>query len=136
MDTTKLDGRRGWLWVAAALAVGMTAVHVVVGGRLIAGPLLDSGLETLPRMTLYLCWHGITIVLAGMAILFVDGIVRGRRESVVLAGGLAGAFFALGWSYILGFGLSPLDLPQWIAFGPMAGAAWMALRADRGSPAG
>ena len=126
---------RGWLWTALGLATAMTLVHVIVGGRLIAGPLLASDLETLPKMTLYLCWHGITIVLAGMAGLFADGLIRGRRESVMLGGGLAGAFFALGWGYILGFGLSPLDLPQWIAFGPMAGAAVMALGRNRGSRA-
>ena len=126
--------KRSWLWVALGLAVGMTLVHVIVGGRLIAEPLLASDLETLPRMTLYLCWHGITSVLAGMAMLFADGLVRGRRESVALAGGLAAAFFVLGWTYILGFGLSPLDLPQWIAFGPMAFAAGVALRENRALP--
>ena len=140
MNTTKRDDRRGtrrgWAWVAAGLAVVMTGVHVIVGGWMIAGPLLESGLETLPRMTLYLCWHGITIVLAGMAALFADGAIRGRRASVALAGGLAAAFFVLGWGYILGFGLSPLDLPQWIAFGPMAMAAGLALRTGRGSQAG
>ena len=119
---------RAALTVALILAIAMTAVHIVVGGQMIAGPLLKSELATLPRMTLYLCWHGITIVLAGMAVLFAMGF-RGRRDTVKLAGGLAIAFFALGWSYILGFGLSPLDLPQWIAFGPMALAAGMALRA-------
>jgi len=128
--------RRGQLWIALGLAVVMTGVHVVVGGRMISGPLLASGLETLPKMTLYLCWHGVTIVLAGMGALFADGLVRGRRESVMLGGGLAAAFFVLGWGYILGFGLSPMDLPQWIAFGPMAGAAAMALTGSRVSPAG
>jgi len=126
--------RRTWLWIALVLAVAMTLVHVVVGGRMIAGPLLASELETLPRMTLYLCWHGITIVLTGMAAAVADGLIRERRDSVMLAGGLAGAFFVLGWSYILGFGLSPLDLPQWIAFGPMALATLLALRGDRSSP--
>ncbi len=120
--------KRLWLWVALGLAMTMTLVHVVVGGWMIAGPLLASDLETLPRMTLYLCWHGITIVLAGMAALFADGLIRGRRESVVMAGGLAAAFCMLGWIYILWFKLSPLDLPQWIVFTPMAGAAWFALK--------
>lgn len=116
------------LTVALTLAIAMTVVHVIIGGQIIATPLLDSDLATLPRMTLYLCWHGITIVLAGMAALFAMGF-RGRRDTVKLAGGLATAFFVLGWGYIFGFGLSPLDLPQWIAFGPMAIAAGMALRA-------
>ena len=127
--------RRGWLWVAFGLAVAITLVHVVIGGQWIAGPLLASELATLPRMTLYLCWHGITVILAGMAGLFAHGLYRERRESVALAGGLAAVFFALGWGYILGFGLSPLDLPQWIAFGPMAAAAGLALRGNRALPA-
>jgi len=115
------------LAIAVLLAVAMTIVHVVIGGQMIAEPLLQSDLATLPRMTLYLCWHGVTIVLAGMAVLFAMGL-RGRRDAVKLAGGLAAAFFLLGWSYIVGFGLSPLDLPQWIAFGPMTLAAWVALK--------
>jgi len=92
------------LWVALGLAVAMTLAHVVVGGQMIAGPLLASDLAILPRMTLYLCWHGVTIILAGMAALFADGLIRRHRESVMLAGGLAMAFFTLGWVYILGFG--------------------------------
>ena len=116
------------LTAALLLAIAMTVVHIIVGGQMIAGPLLESDLATLPRMTLYLCWHGITIVLAGIAALFAMGF-RGRRDAVTLAGGLAAAFFVLGWGYIVGFGLSPLDLPQWIAFGPMALAAGIALRA-------
>lgn len=116
------------LLIALILAVAMAVVHVWIGGEMIAGPLLESELDTLPRMTLYLCWHGITIVLAGMAALFALGL-RGRRDAVKLAGGLAAAFFVLGWSYILIFGLSPFDLPQWIAFGPMAIAAGSALKA-------
>ena len=113
--------------VAVLLAAAMTSVHVILGGQFIAEPLLQSDLATLPRMTLYLCWHGVTIVLAGMAVLFAMGF-HGRRDVVKLAGGLATAFFVLGWSYIIGFGLSPLDLPQWIAFGPMALAAGVALK--------
>ena len=119
---------RAALSIAVLVAAAMTVVHVVVGGQMVAEPLLASDLATLPRMTLYLCWHGITVVLAGMAVLFAMGF-RGRRDAVKLAGGMAVAFFVLGWSYIIGFGLSPLDLPQWIAFGSMAAAAWISLRA-------
>jgi len=115
------------LTIAVILAAAMTVVHVVIGGQMIAGPLLKSDLDTLPRMTLYLCWHGITIILAGMAVLFALGF-RGQKDAVKLASGLAAAFFILGWGYILGFGLSPLDLPQWIAFGPMAIAGGIALK--------
>lgn len=107
----------------------MTFVHVFVGERLIARPLLESDLETLPRLTLYLCWHGITIVLAAMALAFADGMFwRRQPDAVRLATGFAALFFVLGWSYIIFFRVSPLSLPQWIAFGPMAVSGWLAQR--------
>lgn len=118
-----------WIFSAFALAVLMAGIHVFVGGRLIARPLLESDLADLPRLTLYLCWHGITIVLAGMALLYADGLFwRRRRDSVIVASGLAAAFFGLGWALILAFGLSPLDLPQWIVFGPMGIFGWLGVR--------
>jgi hypothetical protein len=113
--------KKGLIFIALMLAVTMTLVHVFIGGRLIARPLLDSDLETLPRMTLYLCWHGITIVLAGMAALYADtAFWRKDPNSARLASGLAAAFFFLIWFVIAAFGLSPQQLPQWIVFGPIA----------------
>ncbi|WP_425410629.1 hypothetical protein [Hyphococcus sp.] len=113
--------KKTFIFIALLIAFAMTLVHVLIGGRLIARPLLESGLDTLPRMTLYLCWHGVTIVLAGMAGLYADALFwRRRADSAWLATALAAAFFVLGWGYIAAFGLSPLQLPQWIAFGPMA----------------
>lgn len=113
--------KKGLIFIALTLAVLMTLVHVFIGGRLIARPLLESDLETLARLTLYLCWHGITIVLAGMAALYADTLFwRKGPNSARLASGLAAAFFLLVWFVIAAFGLSPLQLPQWIVFGPMA----------------
>ncbi len=113
------------LYIALALAVAMTCVHLFVGGRLIAAPLLASGLADLPRLTLYLCWHGVTIVLAGMALLIADALFwRRRADSAFLVAALAASFAFLGWVIIIRFGLSPLSLPQWIVFVPMAGAAF------------
>ncbi len=118
-----------WLISAFALAVVMTGVHVFIGGGLIARPLLESELSTLPRMTLYLCWHGISVVLAGMALLFADAIFwRRSADSVKLASALAASFFVLIWAVILAFGLNPLNLPQWIVFGPMALCGWLGSR--------
>lgn len=111
------------------LAAAMTMIHIAVGGRLIARPLLESDLDLLPRLTLYLCWHGITIVLGGMAALYADALFwRQSADSVWLASGLAATFFVLGWGYIAAFGLSPLQLPQWIVFGPMAICGALGLR--------
>ncbi|WDI32913.1 hypothetical protein PUV54_06840 [Hyphococcus flavus] len=113
--------KQGLIFIALTLAVTMTLVHFFIGGRLIARPLLESDLETLARMTLYLCWHGITIVLAGMALLYADALFwRKDPNSARLASGLAAAFFFLIWFVIAAFGLGPLQLPQWIVFAPMA----------------
>jgi len=108
----------------------MTGVHVFVGGRLVAEPLLASGLSTLPRLTLYLVWHAITVVLAGMALLAADALFwRRRADSMFLLAGLAGVFTVLVGAAILRFAVSPLDLPQWIAFAPMSAAAFIGARA-------
>ncbi len=120
------------LYSALGLALAMTGVHVFVGGRLIAEPLLASGLPALPRMTLYLVWHGITVVLAGMALLAADALFwRKRADAVYLLSGLAGVFTLLGLATIARFGVSPLDLPQWILFAPMSAAAFFGARAMR-----
>ncbi len=120
---------KGFVFAALVLATAMVAIHVVVGGKLIARPLLASDLEPLPRMTLYLCWHGITIVLAGMALGFADGLFwRKSRDAVIVSTALALVFFVLGWGYIAAFGLSPMQLPQWIAFGPMVLCGWLGVR--------
>jgi hypothetical protein len=104
----------------------MTLIHVFVGGRLIADPLLASELRQLPRLTLYLCWHGITIVLAGMALLAADALFwRKRADAAYLLAGLAGAFALLIAATIIRFGVAPLDLPQWIVFAPMCALAFL-----------
>ncbi len=121
--------KKGFVFAAMLLAMAMTVVHVVVGGRFIAAPLLESDLQTLPRLTLYLCWHGITIVLAAMALGYADGLFwRKRQDAVLLSSAFAAAFFVLGWIFIVRFGLSPLQLPQWIAFGPIAVCGWLGIR--------
>lgn len=107
----------------------MALIHVFVGGRLIAEPLLASGLGTLPRLTLYLCWHGITVILFGMAALVADALFwRRKADGAYLVAGLAAAFVVIGFTLIIAFGLSPLQLPQWIAFAPMSLAAFVGAR--------
>ncbi|MFN0024733.1 MAG: hypothetical protein ACKVS5_12650 [Parvularculaceae bacterium] len=120
---------RVYLPVALALAIAMTLIHVFVGGRMIAEPLLASDLPTLPRLTLYLCWHGITVILAGMALLVADALFwRRKADSAYLVAGLAAAITLIGWSLIVRFGIMPLTLPQWIVFAPMSVTAFLGAR--------
>jgi hypothetical protein len=119
---------RLFLYIALALGLAMTGIHVFIGGRLIAAPLLASNLADLPKFTLYLCWHGITIVLGGLALAFADGLFwRKRRDVVLIASVIAGLFAFLSLSIGLFTRQSPLDLPQWLVLGPMAVAGFLAL---------
>lgn len=121
------------LAAALLLAMAMTLIHVFIGGRLIAGPLLESELETLPRLTLYLCWHGITVILAGMALLCADALYwRRKADSAYVVAMLAAAFAVIGGALIARFDLSLLTLPQWIVFAPMSAAAFAGARGLNG----
>ncbi len=118
------------LATALLLAIAMSLIHVFIGGRLIAEPLLASDLETLPRLTLYLCWHGVTVILAGMALLCADALFwRRKADSAYAVAGLALAFTLIGWLLIVRFDVAPLTLPQWIVFAPMSATAFLGARA-------
>lgn len=120
-----------WFFSAFVLAAAIAGVHVFIGGRLIARPLLDSGLESFPRLTLYLCWHGVTIVLAGMAALFaMSARDPARRAEAAIATTLAALFLALIVGLLIAFEKSPIALPQWVVFAPMAACGAAGLRAQ------
>lgn len=107
-------------FLAAAFAAAVTClVHLLAGGRFVAGPLLRAeGLGQVARYTAYYCWHLVTIVLAGMTLAFLRaGLFAGGRE--VAAASLLFAACALAWNLALiqRFGLSWFRFPQWMLFG-------------------
>lgn len=66
-------------WTAATLSAITFVVHVFVGGRYVARPLLDD--RSLPRASKWLnyyCWHIVSLLIAAMTLAF--------------------AAFALGWA--------------------------------------
>lgn len=107
--------------IAAALSALTWAIHVFAGGRFIARPLLDSNLADVPKFTHYYCWHIVSIVLAFMPVGFCIGAAgTGGRELVLMTTALAAAFAV--WSLVLVVWKrqSPLRLPQWALFLPIA----------------
>lgn len=82
-----------WLIAAAALAALTTLVHLFVGGRQVAKPLLEtSEINSLVKFTHYFCWHIVSIALAVMAAgLAYAGLSPGGRDVAFFMVGLAAA---------------------------------------------
>ncbi len=111
-----------WAIAAAALTAVTGLIHVFWGGRDIARPLLASQeLAFEPKMTAYYCWHMATIVIFGIAIAYLyAGVVTSAQELAIAATGLAGAFAVLSVALVVWTRCSPLTLPQWALFCPIA----------------
>lgn len=110
-----------WALAAGALTAFTLAVHVVLGGRDTARPLLDTdGLTEVAKATAYFCWHLVTLTLAGMAAAFVWHGVAGAPSALVLVTVLAGFFAALSLGLSMKFGRNVLLLPAWTLFAPVA----------------
>lgn len=114
-----------WLLIAGALSTVAVLVHVLVGGREIARPLLDAdNLDDVVKFTSYYCWHLVTFTLVAMAVTFGLAALDPSLQPA------AWVFFALavsfaGWSFVLAVrvGGALLKLPQWFLFALIAAPA-------------
>lgn len=117
-----------WLTAAAMLAAITTIIHLVLGGRDVVRPLMASTLPEEPKLTLYLCWHVVTIVLAGLTVCFLlPALGTGSHDLAWVA--TTGALLLTLWNgaLIALFRLSLLGYPQWALFGPMAALGFLGL---------
>ena len=118
-----------WLALAAALAAMTTLIHIVLGGREIATPLLATErLQAVPKFTLYYCWHLVTIVLAALALAF--GLVatgQGSRDLALFATAGAALFGLWGLGMIGLFRLRIAHFPQWALFAAIAVSGMLGL---------
>ena len=113
---------------ALAAASGLTAVvwalHTFVGGPATAGPLLASSLPPVAKYTNYYCWHLVTIVLLGLSGAFAyAAVVPAGRDVAVLATVTVVAFALWSVLLILWKHRRPWQLPQWLLFLAIGGAA-------------
>lgn len=118
-----------FLMLAAVLSGATTVAHVVFGGRESVGPLLESDVPWVPRMTHYYCWHLVSLTLAAMSLGYgYASLVPGGLDVAYLLTGLSLGFMA--WSVLLGFWKRPKPwyaLPQWVLFLGITGAAILGL---------
>ncbi len=106
---------------AGAFAALWFAVHLILGGRQIARPLVEAqALNPVVRHTQYLCWHFTTVAIAGMAIFFGIAAVTGTIAFATSATLLAAGFFVVGVGLVMSLGESHARLPQGWLFLPVA----------------
>lgn len=107
-----------WLIGAAGiLSLATALIHIFLGGREIAKPLLASELKRVPKYTNYYCWHMVSIILVTMAGCYALALLSPVGWPLaVLATFLAWAFAI--WSFVLMVGTKSrvIELPQWILF--------------------
>jgi hypothetical protein len=102
-----------WLFVAFLAASAVCVTHVVLGGRLVARPLLASDLRPHAKFTAYYCWHLVSAALALMAAGLAWGAFAAEaREAAVGATALAGAFMGVNVAQNLTMRLSFARHPQ------------------------
>jgi len=111
-----------FLVIAAGLSLFNLALHVFMGGRSIARPLLEApGLTDEVRFVQYYCWHLATLGIAFQVGLFAVPSLMPSMEVLAVAGTLFAASFAL-----LGIAMAPAlkisygVLPQGWLFVPVA----------------
>jgi hypothetical protein len=117
------------LIIAAVGALAICLVHVILGGRHIVRPLLaDTNLPRMSKWTLYMCWHFVTITLAGMALAFLlAGQPGGNRALAVFATGAAVLYALTNIGMNIALGLRHSRHPQWMMFAPLAALGAMGL---------
>lgn len=107
-----------WFLSAAALSAAVCAVHVIMGGREAARPLLASTeLDQVAKYTNYYCWHIVTIVIAALGAAFLVAAIDHDADELALFAVITSFLFAV-WSLamIARFRLPLLPFGQWILF--------------------
>ncbi|WP_374656411.1 hypothetical protein [Dongia sp.] len=111
----------GWFAAAAGLSAFTCGLHVVMGGREAARPLLAAAeLDRLAKFTNYYCWHLVTIVIGALAVAFAYSARAGMAADLALfATGIAFLFALWSLGMIARFRLPPLLFGQWALFLPI-----------------
>lgn len=114
-----------YFFLAGIAALATFGLHAFVGGRLFAAPLLATqSLPRVVRLTLYYCWHIVTVVIAAMSGgFFVLAVLPEHSALAIALAGLATALSILSLSIIAVHRVRPVRMPQWLFFGIIAGFA-------------
>lgn len=118
-----------------ALVIGIASlvlagIHVVVGGRQVARPMLGSSFDVVARDTMHVCWHIISaqLALSGVYLTVVAFAPTAATDTMVRA--IATLYLAYAvvflWIAIASRRRGALlQLGQWIAFLPLGIAGWL-----------
>jgi hypothetical protein len=111
-----------WFLFAAAVVSFITFLaHLFWGGREVVKPLLDaSGIQEMPKLTMYYCWHIVTIALFVMMCVYVYlSLFQSDLPLTIVITSIAAACALLSIGLIIIRRLKPLDYPQWVFFAPI-----------------
>jgi hypothetical protein len=116
------------LLVAAAIALVTFFIHTLAGGKEVARPLLQSAeLSRVPKLTMYYCWHIVTLLLLALAgaLGYAAVFEPSNRPLLVLCLLLAGGCSLWNVALMLGTRSKLWQLPQWTLFAAIAAPiAW------------
>lgn len=97
-------------------------LHLTMGYREVVKPLMTSrDLTTDVICMLFLCWHLVTLVVAGAAASFMRAALSTTWRELALAGTIMIALLAI-WSFVVVVRMRQRhrDMTQWIAFAVVA----------------
>ncbi|MGD1888327.1 MAG: hypothetical protein ACFB01_14615 [Cohaesibacteraceae bacterium] len=104
----------------ALLSFAWFLVHLLMGGKEVARPLLAADLPDIVLQTLYLCWHFTSASIAAMAAFFAMAIWFGTPPYAVAGTLLAAAFVLVGVVIAPLKGWRYRTIPQGWLFVPIA----------------
>ncbi|MEQ8657449.1 MAG: hypothetical protein RIC24_09100 [Hyphomicrobiales bacterium] len=113
---------------AALLSFIWFFVHLLIGGKQIARPLLeDTALPQMAQQVLYVCWHFVSATIAVTALLFTLAVLLADSAHAI-----AGTLLAAGFS-LVGIAIGPLrgwrygTIPQGWLFVPVVAMGLLGL---------
>ncbi|MEV0342503.1 hypothetical protein AB0H49_26085 [Nocardia sp. NPDC050713] len=115
----------GWLLGAGIAAAAVAAVHVIAGHVDPVRPLLDSALPDVPKRTMHVVWHWVSVdlVLTAITLIVLAVAEPSGTELVALLTALHFAAYSVVFVVIAAALPGPrrlLRLPQWILLAPIA----------------
>lgn len=113
-----------WWIVSGGIGLFTAFVHLIAGQIEVIKPFSQCELAAMPKATLHVCWHMVTVILFASAIvLLYSGVNPAGTGSNALALFIGGQFVAYAIVFLF-FALTgnwtkkPIRLPQWILLLP------------------
>ena len=110
-----------YLLIATGLSYFAFLLHLLMGGREVARPLLQATeLSKTCQFTNYYCWHLVTISLAFIAVVFSLHLYLPLSTDLILAVSALMLLYGL-WSLVMivAHKLNPLQFGQWTVLVPI-----------------